>query len=92
MAKVKLAFRKSGSGKCAAGLNRSRENGVHGSHVSESSVCRSNGSPISSYRRFALQLQHSAQTGVDGALQARRQRTDLLGQKAAVEGQKLGDV
>ena len=41
---------------------------------------------------LGLELQNGAQTFVDGVLQARWQRTSVLGQKTAVEGQELGDI
>ena len=39
-----------------------------------------------------LQLQNQAQTRVDGALQARRQRARVPGKKTAVESEDLGDI
>ena len=39
-----------------------------------------------------LELQNRAQSFIDGVLQARWQRTSVLGQKTAVEGHELGDI
>src|ERR1035437_3489179 len=41
---------------------------------------------------LGLEVQNGAQTFVDGVLQARWQRTSVLGQKTAVEGRELGDI
>jgi hypothetical protein len=39
-----------------------------------------------------LQFENQAQALIHGALQARRQRAGVLGQEAAVEGEKLRDI